>query len=70
VFWEYEKEHRVILMGHEYVPIKIVEIILGLEVDEFMNDLIIDLAYAIDPNIQVTRILKRGLDVVCGARSD
>ena len=63
-FWQYEDEYRVILRNRKYVPIKIVEITLGLAVDELMNDLIIDLAHAIDPKIRVTRILKRGLDVV------
>ena len=63
-FWQYEDEYRVILRNRKYVPIKIVEITLGLAVDKHMNDLIIDIAHEIDPKIQVTMILKQGLDVV------
>ena len=64
VFWQYEDEYRVIVQDQLYISVRIVEITLGLAVDNYMNDLIIDLAHAIDPSISVTRILKRGLDVV------
>jgi hypothetical protein len=63
-FWQYEDEYRVILRNRKYIPVKIVEITLGLEVKTLTNDLIIDITHAIDPKIRVTRIQKRGLDVV------
>lgn len=56
-------------MNREYVSIKIVEITLGIAVDERMSDLVVNLVETVDPKIPVTTILKRGLDVVWEPRS-
>ena len=67
-FWSYEKEYRVIIKNKSYVSVKIKEITLGLEVDRRLHNLVIDFAHTVDPELPVTKILKRGLDVVGESR--
>jgi hypothetical protein len=60
--WGHEKEHRVLQTGDHFIPVKIREVIFGIEADKDKKELLTEVAKKFNPRVKVSQMGSAQLD--------